>query len=403
MRTTLLSTAALAAVLILSGTAVADPVSKQDKISRELAEAEATLEGATEAAKEAGRELTRVEGELPGAQDRVATATGLVAAAKALANAAEAAAEVARSEHATAVDVFDGAEADVTVARDELTNIAVLSYQGAPLRGFNGVLNADNPFDAVESMSYVKSFLREQSEALDTVLILRQDAKVAQNGAATTKAAAEEAELAAATALDAAETEQENAERAESELADLIDSKAAALDTAETERDASLARYEEAKAASERIAAQLQNVGNQNSSSMNASEAGFTMPVNGWKSSDFGNRYDPYYHVWQLHAGTDFAAGGGEAIRAVAAGEVVQAGWNGGYGNYTCIYHRDNIATCYAHQSSIGVSVGQRVGQGEQIGQVGTTGASTGNHLHFEVRVSGSPVEPLDWLPGCLC
>ena len=131
------------------------------------------------------------------------------------------------------------------------------------------------------------------------------------------------------------------------------------------------------------------------------------MPVNGWKSSDFGMRFDPFYQVWQLHAGVDFAAPGGAPIWAVESGNVFRAGWNGGYGNYTCIYHGtyqgQGFATCYAHQSQILVSVGQQVQRGQVVGLVGTTGASTGTHLHFEVRLDGNPVDPVPWLPACLC
>jgi murein DD-endopeptidase MepM/ murein hydrolase activator NlpD len=131
------------------------------------------------------------------------------------------------------------------------------------------------------------------------------------------------------------------------------------------------------------------------------------MPVLGRNSSNFGMRFDPYFHVWQLHAGVDVAAAGGTAIKAAAAGRVVRAGPAGPYGNYTCLYHGDyhgrGIATCYAHQSQILVSVGQTVAQGEVIGRVGTTGAPTGNHLHFEVRIDGRPVDPLGYLAACLC
>jgi murein DD-endopeptidase MepM/ murein hydrolase activator NlpD len=132
------------------------------------------------------------------------------------------------------------------------------------------------------------------------------------------------------------------------------------------------------------------------------------MPVQGWKSSDYGMRYDPYYHVWQLHAGTDIAAPGGTPIYAAADGVVNYADWMGGYGNYTCIRHGKStkgksLSTCYGHQSRILVETGQRVRRGQLIGRVGTTGASTGDHLHFEVRLDGDPVQPLNWLPGCLC
>lgn len=131
------------------------------------------------------------------------------------------------------------------------------------------------------------------------------------------------------------------------------------------------------------------------------------MPVHGWKSSNYGMRFDPVYKVYQLHAGIDVAAGGGQPIVAAADGKVVRAGWAGGNGNYTCIshgiYQGKGLATCYGHQSQILVHVGQTVRRGELIGRVGTTGASTGNHLHFEVRLNGSPIQPLTWLPGCLC
>ena len=110
----------------------------------------------------------------------------------------------------------------------------------------------------------------------------------------------------------------------------------------------------------------------------------------------------------QLHAGTDYAAPRGTPIRAAASGRVIRAGWNGGYGNYTCIYHYEvsggrGLSTCYGHQSSILVSKGQWVTRGQTIGRVGTTGASTGYHLHFETRVDGVPRNPLGYLPACLC
>jgi len=115
-------------------------------------------------------------------------------------------------------------------------------------------------------------------------------------------------------------------------------------------------------------------------------------PVNGSISSPFGPRWG------RLHAGIDIPAPAGTGIRAADGGQVAIAGWMGGYGNYTCIQHGGSLSTCYAHQSSIGVSVGQSVSQGQVIGAVGNTGNSFGNHLHFEVRVNGSPVDPLGYL-----
>jgi murein DD-endopeptidase MepM/ murein hydrolase activator NlpD len=125
-------------------------------------------------------------------------------------------------------------------------------------------------------------------------------------------------------------------------------------------------------------------------------------PVPGRIGSPFGNRFDPWYHRWQLHAGVDMVASFGSNIVAAASGRVIRAGWAGGYGNYTCIDHGQfdgqRLSTCYAHQSAILVKLGQQVTAGEVIGRIGSTGASTGPHLHFEVRLGGRPVDPAPWL-----
>jgi murein DD-endopeptidase MepM/ murein hydrolase activator NlpD len=100
----------------------------------------------------------------------------------------------------------------------------------------------------------------------------------------------------------------------------------------------------------------------------------------------------------RLHAGIDIPLGMGTGIRAADGGSVSIAGVMGGYGNYICIQHGGALSTCYAHLSSIGVSVGQSVSQGQVIGASGNTGNSTGPHLHFETRVNGNPVDPLGYL-----
>ena len=122
------------------------------------------------------------------------------------------------------------------------------------------------------------------------------------------------------------------------------------------------------------------------------SSSGFVWPVNGAVVSGFGMRWG------QLHAGVDIAVSAGTPISAAASGTVVLAAYTGGYGNYTCIDHGGGISTCYAHQSSYTVSSGQSVDQGQVIGSVGCTGHCFGDHLHFEVRVNGSPVDPMGYL-----
>jgi murein DD-endopeptidase MepM/ murein hydrolase activator NlpD len=99
-----------------------------------------------------------------------------------------------------------------------------------------------------------------------------------------------------------------------------------------------------------------------------------------------------------MHTGIDFGASEGTPIKAAADGVVVSAGVQGGYGNTTIIDHGNSLATLYAHQSRMIVSSGQSVKRGQVIGYVGSTGNSTGPHLHFEVRVNGTPVDPMKYL-----
>lgn len=111
-------------------------------------------------------------------------------------------------------------------------------------------------------------------------------------------------------------------------------------------------------------------------------------------TSPFGVRIDPFYHSPSMHTGMDFRATAGEPIYATAAGKVVKAGWEGGYGQMVEIDHGEGLSTRYGHMSSIGVAVGQKVRPGQVIGRVGSTGRSTGAHLHYETRINGEAVNP---------
>lgn len=115
-------------------------------------------------------------------------------------------------------------------------------------------------------------------------------------------------------------------------------------------------------------------------------------------SSRFGYRNDPFLHRAALHAGLDFAAPSGTEVRTTAAGVVVSAGWNGGYGQMVEIKHTGGLSTRYAHLSAILVRPGTRVEVGAPIGRVGSTGRSTGPHLHYETRHDGEAVNPAPYL-----
>jgi murein DD-endopeptidase MepM/ murein hydrolase activator NlpD len=123
------------------------------------------------------------------------------------------------------------------------------------------------------------------------------------------------------------------------------------------------------------------------------SAAGLIWPVNGPITSPFGPRWGSF------HPGIDIGVPTGTPIHAAAAGTVIYCGWEQGYGNFVVLDNGGNLATAYGHQSSIAVTCGQHVDQGAIIGFTGCTGTCYGPHLHFEVRINGSPVDPMGYLP----
>lgn len=123
--------------------------------------------------------------------------------------------------------------------------------------------------------------------------------------------------------------------------------------------------------------------------------SGVAMPAAGPITSYFGYRYHPILHFTRFHAGVDIGAGWGSPIVAAADGRVVGAGWSGGYGREVQIAHGGGMTSIYGHMSGIVAQPGSFVRQGQLIGYVGSSGLSTGPHLHFEVRQGGQPVNPL--------
>jgi murein DD-endopeptidase MepM/ murein hydrolase activator NlpD len=132
------------------------------------------------------------------------------------------------------------------------------------------------------------------------------------------------------------------------------------------------------------------------------STGSFMWPISGRINSGFGYRFHPIHHRTILHTGLDIGGPNGGAIHAADGGQVIWAGWKGGYGKTIMINHGNkngrNLVTLYGHMSRLAVSSGQSVSKGQVVGYEGSTGYSTGPHLHFEVRVDGAPVNPLGYL-----
>ncbi|MDH2442373.1 M23 family metallopeptidase [Amnibacterium sp. CER49] len=162
-------------------------------------------------------------------------------------------------------------------------------------------------------------------------------------------------------------------------------------------RRATQADYDKGVAARRAAAAAARAAAAGASAAVGAS--GWALPVSGWISDPYGPRPNaPVEGVRPFHAGTDLAAACGTPVHAASAGTVSYAGWLGTYGNFVLIDHGGGIQTAYGHNASIAVGIGTRVAAGEVISQLGSTGASTGCHLHFEVREGGSGIDPVPFM-----
>ena len=179
------------------------------------------------------------------------------------------------------------------------------------------------------------------------------------------------------------------------ELAAAQREKHSTLASIQSDRSDVLAEIEDLEAQSEALAARIRAAQQQSSASSAPVVSGsgqLSWPVSGPVTSSFGVRWG------RMHEGIDIAVGQGTPVHAAAAGTVIYAGWMEGYGNLVAIDHGNGLSTAYGHNSSLASSVGQSVSAGQVIAYSGSTGHSTGPHVHFEVRVNGAPVDPLGYL-----
>jgi murein DD-endopeptidase MepM/ murein hydrolase activator NlpD len=268
-------------------------------------------------------------------------------------------------------------------------------YEQGDVSTLDVVLEAQSLSDLIDRLEYVRQLASADAQIATTVRRARNAARDAR-----VKTRKLRAVVGAETRAVEARTEQVRALRDE-----LLASRRGLVSARSTKRVSlatlkASARQEAAEAQSlERVSAALgaqiqaaQAASSYSPPSSAPSASGFIWPVNGPVTSPFGMRWG------RMHTGIDIGVPYGTPIHAAASGQVIYAGWMDGYGNLVFIDHGRGISTGYAHQSSIAVSNGQSVTQGQVIGYVGCTGHCFGPHLHFEVRVNGTPVDPLGYL-----
>lgn len=281
------------------------------------------------------------------------------------------------------------------------TDRAVEAYKAGPAAPLDGLLSANSFSEFVDRYEYYESALDADTEILNEVEALRSATNQRRDEVE------EEEERIAAAKLDL--------ERDRTEVASVRATKQGALDTQNSLIAAKQSVLEGVRAKTERLAdldAQLER-DSARIKSLLAPPPGSTgaapvpppvgggqlaWPANGPVTSGFGYRTHPIFGDTRLHAGIDIGAAYGSPVWAADDGTVAYAGTMSGYGNVIIVDHGGGLATTYNHLSAFSVSSGQHVGRSQQVGNVGCTGYCTGPHLHFEVRVNGTPVDPMPYL-----
>ncbi len=275
------------------------------------------------------------------------------------------------------------------LAVERLSERLIEIYQTDDVTTLDVLISAGSFGDAIEQMEYLKDVGSQDLNISRDVNKARIDAREQREKTAKTKARVETVTRTIAVRTAQVRNVRDRLLISQRGLKAAKGSKQERLEDVEAEKAEFIREVAGLQAASRQLSAQLQATAS-SSHDGTPSASGLIWPVSGSVTSGFGWRWG------RMHEGIDIGAPYGASVVASASGTVIHAGWMGGYGNLVVIDHGGGLSTAYAHLSSI--VAGGGVGQGQTIGYIGCTGHCFGAHLHFEVRVNGSPVDPLGYL-----
>jgi murein DD-endopeptidase MepM/ murein hydrolase activator NlpD len=275
-----------------------------------------------------------------------------------------------------------------------LSKRVVEIYTSEPTSTLGVVLEAESFSDMLDQLEFLNEISRRDQEIAGEVADAKVEMQETRNATRRTRK-----QVAETTRVVAARTAEQRAVRdrlawSQRELATARRDKQATLADVREDKNEALDHLAALEAESASLAARIRTAQAAVAPGPTGapSASGFIWPVHGVFTSGFGWRWG------RMHEGIDLAVPNGTPVVAAAAGTVIVAGWTGGYGNLVVVDHGNGIATAYGHNTYVTVAPGQAVAQGQLIAYSGNTGHSTGPHVHFEVRVNGSAVDPLGYL-----
>ncbi len=378
---TLLLVLVLTAVIAVSGAVYAADVDelkdKKEDIDSQIKDKKSELETNQSSQKSTQEQLDTINANLDAVQKEIDQITHDLA--------------VAEENLANQQIEYENIKAQLEASQAELRTRVCAIYRNGDVSYLDVIFSSESVEDFISGFIFLSKIVEQDQNIITTI----QENKVL----------AEEKLKELETTRNQILALQERKQAEEAEYEKQVDAKMALLDQLESEEAVLEEELEEMEKQSASIAAEI----NSYYASLSSTDVAYTytgsgvfgwpLAIQGRVSSNFGYRIHPISGTRRLHAGVDIAAPAGTPILAAESGTVIRVqNLSTGYGHNVIVAHGSNISTLYGHMSSINVSVGQTVSRGQRLGGVGSTGASTGNHLHFEVRVNGSPVSPWGYI-----
>jgi murein DD-endopeptidase MepM/ murein hydrolase activator NlpD len=372
---------ALAAPAGAASTKTSAARKRQAEVRAAKAKAAAQLNGLKASDEQLEKAVAALATQVRAQNAKVASAQQAVSVAEAAVKAAET--KIAQTE------------AEMASLQGAVVDRAVAAYVRPQQGALAGISDAKNLEDASRRASMLRQVANSDRDILDQLRATKEDLGIEKEKAAAAREVAAQRRAAASQTLSAYKANLAEKARLEAALDSRIKAVTGEIEAHSREDAAiqSLLNSEAARAAAAARASRNAAAGAASDSGGRISGSGMRWPTGGPVTSEFGYRWG------RLHAGLDIGAGTGAPIRAAKSGTVIFSGVQGGYGNVVIIEHGGGLTTLYAHMSRRGVSDGAEVSTGDYIGAVGSTGQSTGPHLHFETRVGGSPQNPRRYLP----
>lgn len=397
----------------------ADPDTEKRRIDAEIAKLREQLDETNGDLTDAYVALRTTQAKLPGAEAALASAQAAAFAAEQANEAAEQALAVAKVNEAKSEDELEATVAEIAASRTKVAQFAAQIYQEQGFGQLDMALSSTSPQEFAERLALVDTVMDVQGQTVERLATQQATQAALEDHLSALRAESARKQQQARATLDRATAARDEAAQAKAALDTLAADQASQAAAVNERLTGEKQRLATAQAESKRLQAVLAEIarkareeaarlakkkGNgQAVPPTTTTRTGFlSAPVRvGYVSSEFGSRFHPILNYWRLHAGRDYAASCGTPVYAAAPGTIVSAGAAGGSGNRIVVSHGlvngIGLASTYNHLSSFRRTSGQ-VSRGTLIGYVGTTGLSTGCHLHFEVYENGAPVDPRKYL-----